>query len=82
MRKYVVVAWEFNTALWADTIATQMVNFGQDLPAMTGVDKSTLNNWAKERYTEGFNWPSMVNFIRVCNLFDLNPDEFFILEDK
>jgi hypothetical protein len=51
------------------------------LAAMLGLDASTVNNWKNHaRSNTETPYPSMTNFLKVCNLLDLDPREYFVLE--
>lgn len=81
--RYIVVAWEFNKELWGNVIAAAAAEFGeQEFASMVGVDRKTIQNWAAIARRERHHWPAMHNFMIVINLLDLNPADFFVLEDK
>lgn len=80
-KRYRVVAWTFDTKAWGAAINEAREALGKDLPEFLQVDRATSENWGKERYTGTFTWPSMGNFLRVCNLLDLDVRDFFILEE-
>jgi transcriptional regulator with XRE-family HTH domain len=48
---------------------------------LLGVSKSTVNNWARGNFTSEFPFPHLSNFLIVCNNLDLDPRDFFVLED-
>lgn len=76
-----VVVWVFAWKKWADVIAVASSEVGPELGGFIGVDRSTIANWSKGRFTDEFKFPAMHNFIRACDLLDLDPTEFFIQED-
>lgn len=77
-----LVQWTFNHALWSASIATINEQMGVEFMAeYLGLSESILKSWAKGRYSEGFQHPSMSNFLKVCDSADLDPSEFFVLED-
>lgn len=84
MIKYRLVSWEFNKGAWAQAIANAVDAVGDDIVAgMVGVSTTTVGNWRKmyqSAYGE-FPYPNMTNFITFCNQFDLDPREFWNLED-
>jgi hypothetical protein len=48
----------------------------------SSVRNATIVNWANGNYKSEFPWPHMLNLLKVCNLLDLDPRAFFILEEK
>ena len=49
---------------------------------MLDIDQSTLRNWRNGAYKQPFAHPNMHNFLNVCNLLDLDPRAFFVLENN
>jgi hypothetical protein len=77
-----LVQWNFNHALWSASMATIIEQMGVEFMAeYLGLSESILNSWARGRYAEGFQHPSMSNFLKVCDSVDLDPSEFFVLGD-
>ena len=80
--QYKVVNYVFNKALWAQVIADATRDIGRkELAEIAGVDHSTISNWSFMHMRPEVNWPSMMNFVAIVNLLDLDPTEYFILED-
>lgn len=52
-----------------------------ELGEILGVSKNTVNNWANGNWQDGFEHPHLSNFVTVCNMMDLDPRDFWILED-
>lgn len=77
-----LVSWAFDTKAWGTAISTAREALGKSLPEFLEVDRASCENWEKGRYTGDFRWPSMKNFFKICNLLDLDPRDFFILEDE
>jgi len=84
MIRYKLVKWEFNKGAWSQAVSTAVDMVGaQFVSDMMEVSPKTVQNWMKmyqSAYGE-FPHPSMHNFIKFCNEFDLNPTEFWYLED-
>ncbi len=81
--KYRLVDWDFDQTLWAQSIDAAANKIGQkELAEFIGVSPTTIRNWRVGRWTEDFTWPAMHNLLKVCNMLDLDPREFFNLEDK
>jgi len=76
--KYKFVNYEFNFDVWSSTMRL-LVERG-DAPVVSellGMSESIIINWAKGRWTEGFKYPNMTNFLKVCNLLEIEPLQFF-----
>jgi len=81
--KHILIPWEFDKKAWASAIASAIDTIGlDDLAALLDVSKACLDAWSKGRYKAGYEWPKLMNLIKVVNLLDLNPDDFFSLEDN
>lgn len=78
--KYVSVPKKFDTVAWSSLI-NRLINMFETMTeasAIAGVHPTTLGNWRDQNYgDEGFNHPSMSNFLRICNLMDADPADFF-----
>lgn len=80
--RYKLMGWEFNHELWSATMATAVAEMGLEFMALSmNVSQSALENWSKGYFHDDFKHPNMTNFIKACNLLDLDPREFFRLED-
>jgi hypothetical protein len=76
--KYKFVNYEFNFDLWAATIKGEIERNGvQVMSELLDTSESILINWAKGRWTEDFKYPNMTNFLKVCNLLETQPLQFF-----
>ncbi len=51
------------------------------LEALLSVDRTTIINWKSGAYQRASDTPhpNMRNFLKVCNLLDLDPRDYFIL---
>jgi len=76
-----LVKWTFHTNAWSQAITNAAREIGPELGELLGVDKATVSNWSRNKWTGQLQWPNMSNFLRVCDLLDLDPREFFIYED-
>lgn len=75
---YKYVNYEFNFAFWSQTVARAIESHGvQVLAELLEVSEEILINWSKGRYTETFAYPRMTNFLKVCNLLEIEPLQFF-----
>lgn len=76
------VSWEFHSALWAETIADAIKTHGAETIAeLLDMTQGGLEAWGEERWTENYRYPRMTNFLKVCNLLDLQPSHFFTTGD-
>lgn len=81
--RYSLVNWVFHQTAFASAILLMHDTFTWiELGGLLGVSKSTVNNWANGNFSEQFPHQHMSNLLIVCNMLDLDPREFFILEDK
>lgn len=80
--KHKVVPMEFDSAAWAIIVqrACDMIDI-QVLADMLGVSVGCVKHWRNNKYPDGFEYPSMTNFIRACNLLDADPRDFFVLRE-
>lgn len=81
MIEYKIYNWAFDSVKWAgvlDLVALEIDD--RTLGEILGVDRSTVNNWRKRAYRlSEYDFPSMSNFIKVCNVLDLDPRDFYAL---
>jgi hypothetical protein len=81
--KYRIMPFVFDIKLWSAELAKVDPEWRQELADIAGVNISTLRNWITGDYAiRPFKHPNMSNFLNVCNWLDLDPRDFFILEDK
>jgi len=78
---YRIYPMVFNTSLWRDTMRSIGENDTAAFAAVIGVAPNTLSSWRNLSDDADFPHPSMHNFIEACNALDLNPQNFFILDD-
>lgn len=79
---YKLVNWEFSQTRFSAAITQMHENFSWvELGELLGVSKSTVNNWANGNFSEAFPRPHLSNLLVVCNTLDLDPRDFFVLED-
>ena len=82
MIKFRVVKFRFAVEKWAMALETIAQEDMPEFARIIGVDESTLRNWRSGDYTRrAFAYPQMTNFINACNWLDLDPREFFELEN-
>lgn len=80
--RYKIVAWGFDIKAFASAIMALHEHFSwEELAELIGCSKSTVYNWANGNFSDEFPWPRMHNFMSVCNELDLDPRDFFILEE-
>jgi hypothetical protein len=83
MIKYRLVKWMFNAGMWAQAVNKAVDDVGHDVVAgMLDVHVSTIYGWRRMKSGyEDFPYPNMTNFIAFCNAMDIDPRDFYILED-
>lgn len=80
--RYKLVNWVFDSEGFARAVSSLLENFTKgELGEIVGVTPSCIDAWAKNRYKNEFNHPNMSNLIIICNQADLDPRDFFVLED-
>jgi hypothetical protein len=82
--QYRWVDWKFNDGLWAQCVREMVDAHGVDFVAeVMGVKPTSVTTWGKMKgsaYAD-YPYPRMTNFIKFCNEFNIDPREFWILED-
>jgi len=76
--KYKFVNYEFNFDFWAMNM--RLIVERGDAPVVAelmGISESIIVNWGKGRWTEGFKYPNMTNFLKMCNFLEIEPLQFF-----
>jgi len=81
--KYAIHDFEFDTERFAAVLQAGIVEGNVQFVAnMLSIDASTLYNWRSGRYVGvKFPYPTMTNFLKIVNLLDLNPSDYFRLKD-
>lgn len=80
---YKNVKYRFDTSLWSAFVDVACKKHGlSDIAEMIGVDEMTIKGWIKEYYKDGFPHPSMNKFINLCGLMDVDPGQFFTIQDR
>lgn len=80
--KYVSVPRKFNVVKWSSLIndLCNLFDTIREAAIIAQVADTTLITWRDGRYQGGFEHPSMSNFIRICNLMDVDPSDYFTWE--
>lgn len=80
--KYVSVGKKFDVVAWSDLMnrAINMFDTIHEAASMMDIHPTTLGNWRDAKFSDGFEHPNMSNFIRICNLMDVDPATFFTWE--
>jgi len=78
--KYRVIPMKFDTESWAAALEQAADGNKKELAYLLGIDPSTVSTWTKLHYQQAFPYPSMTAFLNACNLLDLDPRKFFILD--
>jgi len=77
-----VYPMKFDTEKWAAVMNGDWAKDDIQKGYLLGVNPSTISGWRKLYLEPNFPHPNMHNFLNVCNLLDLNPQDFFILDDS
>lgn len=77
-----VVNFKFDAEAWQIAIGLARTVLDDDvIGAMIGATGSIVRQWATGGLKDDYPYPSMTLFIRACNVLDLNPAMFFILDE-
>lgn len=79
--QYKIVNWKFDGQKLAETLATLSRDEMDTVREVMGVSDGAMWHWRNNSYVPPFEYPNMTNFLTLCNWLDLDPREFFILED-
>jgi hypothetical protein len=78
---YRLFNWRFNIVAFAADLERCDFVSNYELAALLGVDDTTISNWKHRAYASGpAPYPNMTNFMKVCNLLDLDPRNYFVLD--
>lgn len=77
---YRSINWEFNGELFAQKLQAMSEDDITAAAELMGVTRTAFYRWARNKYDNEFPFPRMHNFLRLCNLLDLDPRDFFVLE--
>lgn len=79
---YKNVKFRFDTGLWSSFCRVAVDKHGlSDIAEMIDVDEVTLKSWIKVYYKGDFPFPSMNKFLNLCGLMDVDPGQFFTIQD-
>jgi len=82
MIRYTVVKFKFDTAGFAEVLSKQDDSTLSIIAKLLGITRSGVDHWIRQDMKAEFAHPRMSNFIATCNWLDLDPRQFFILEDE
>jgi len=79
---YKNVKYRFDASLWAAFCKQAVKKHGlSDIAEMIDVHEATIRGWMEQYYKDQFPHPSMNKFINLCNLMDVDPGQFFTIQD-
>jgi len=79
---YKVYSWDFNRALWAQTMKQWTTDFSiKEVAELLGVSTGAVSGWMSMESGRSHPWPSMMCFMKAVNELDLNPSDFFVIEE-
>jgi len=82
MIKYRVVYFKFDEVRFAAVLRAMKPDELAMIAEMLELSQGAVWHWLNPRVETGYAHPRMSNFIAVCNLLDLDPRDFFIIEEK
>lgn len=79
---YKIIPVRFNIKKWTHVISAWSATMGENFVAdIIGCSPSTLKTWGTWTPKSKFPYPSMTLFINTCNALDMNPADFFELDE-
>lgn len=80
---YKTVVWDFNRALWSQSIAKWVQAFSvKEVAELLNVSDGCISGWMRMHRVPDYPWPGMENFMRVVNELGLDPSDFFVEVDN
>lgn len=81
-KKFKLVNWRFDSAKLAEMLAGLTRDELDTVRDVIGVSDGAIWHWRNNSYMPPFEYPNMTNFLTLVNWLDLDPREFFILEEE
>jgi hypothetical protein len=72
--------WKFDTGKWARTLREKTAGRVDEWAYLMDVKPATLSNWRHMDALGRHPYPSMANFLILCNELDLDPRDFWALD--
>lgn len=84
MGEYTYVDYVFNLARFQNALQSAVSEHGVgNIAELLGVADTTIYTWISANLAKKeFPHPNMTNFLKVVNLLDMKPGDFFKLEDE
>lgn len=79
--KYKLVNWEFDSVKLAEVLQTLSKDDLEVIRGVMDVSEGAIWHWRNNSHTGEFRYPTMTNFLLLCNWLDLDPRDFFKLEN-
>jgi len=79
---YRIFPMRFDAEKWTALMNTIEAADVADFARMFGLTASSVMNWRRGSYHKDAPYPSMTNFTNICNWMDVNPQEFFCLDES
>lgn len=77
-----IVDFKFDIQKWVSLIHRWRSEVDDEIiSGMIGCDPATLRTWVHHTATSRFPYPSMTLFIKACNALDIDPRDFYILDE-
>jgi len=80
--KYNAIPMVFDRFKWAAALAKQPDVALVAAQELSGVSASGWWHWLNPGKSKLYEYPLMGSFVNVCNLLDLDPREFFALDER
>lgn len=80
MIKYRICAFKFDFEAFSRAIEAHDTSTRKAIAEAMGLSVSALDNWINGYRHGRSSPPLMLNFVRLCNLLDLDPRDYFVLD--
>lgn len=80
-KRKALMTWEWNTQNWSSAMRDAYAELGDDLYEYVGLSKGRVQQWINNTTSAGSEHPGMGVFLRICDLLELDPSDFFIMAE-
>jgi len=81
-KRKALAAWEFNSRNWSIAMRDAYADLGDDLYEYIGLSKGRVQQWINQTTSVGSEHPGMGAFLKIVDLLELDPADFFAMEEK
>lgn len=82
-KRYIIVPYVFDKHMWSLTLSRMADDFThEEMAQLVDVTSSCIKQWINMKFKGDFQYPSMTNVIKVCNLMDITPALMFKVSEE